>query len=138
MSRGIVAVAVQAAVKTDPGRAVFFDVNGSFLASVMVGALPDMITFTPDGQYVLTADEGEPDDAYLVDPEGSVSIIDVRGNIRKLKQSAVRTATFTAFNDAALDPSVRIFGAGASVAQDVEPEYITVSRDSRTATRTTS
>jgi len=131
--KGVVAVAVQAPVKTDPGSAVFFDTDGRFLARVQVGALPDMITFTPDGQFALTANEGEPNDAYTVDPEGSVSIIDVRGNLKKLKQSDVRTATFTAFNGATLDPSVRVFGPGATVAQDLEPEYITVSRDSRTA-----
>ena len=38
-----------------------------------------------------------------------------------------------AFNGAALDPSVRVFGPNASVAQDLEPEYITISHDSRTA-----
>jgi len=131
--QGVVAVAVQAPVKTDPGRAVFFDTNGKLLAAVQVGALPDMITFTPNGQYALVANEGEPNAGYTIDPEGSVSIVDVRGNLRKLKQSDVRTATFTAFTKAALDPSVRIFGPGATVAQDLEPEYITVSHDSRTA-----
>jgi hypothetical protein len=45
----------------------------------------------------------------------------------------VSTATFGAFNDAALDPSIRIFGPGATVAQDLEPEGIAISPDSRTA-----
>ncbi|MCA9957257.1 MAG: hypothetical protein KC434_21160, partial [Anaerolineales bacterium] len=40
---------------------------------------------------------------------------------------------FTAFNGAALDPSVRIFGPNSTVAQAVEPEYIAVSADSSTA-----
>ncbi|MBE2214183.1 MAG: esterase-like activity of phytase family protein [Opitutaceae bacterium] len=133
VSRGLVAVAVQAVDKTQPGKAVFFDTNGGYLASVTVGALPDMITFTPNGQFALTANEGEPNADYTVDPEGSVSIIDVRGNIRKLKQSDVRTAAFTGWNSTPLDASVRVFGPGATVAQDLEPEYITVSRDSRTA-----
>ena len=58
---GIVVAAVQNDVKTDPGWAVFFDVNGNLLTFVQVGALPDMITFTPDGLTVLVANEGEPD-----------------------------------------------------------------------------
>ena len=44
---------------------------------MQVGALPDMLTFTPDGDYLLVANEGEPSGygAGHVDPEGSVSII---------------------------------------------------------------
>jgi hypothetical protein len=101
--------------------------------AVEVGALPDMLVFTPDGKRVLVANEGEPNDAYDVDPEGSVSIIDLPNDITKLTQANVRTATFDKFNDAELDPSIRIFGPGATVAQDLEPEYITVSKDSKTA-----
>lgn len=133
VDRGIVAVAVQANLKTDPGMAVFFDVHGTLLNAVEVGALPDMITFTPDGDKVLVANEGEPNDAYTVDPEGSVSIIDIAHGIRRLRQSDVVTADFKKFNNAKLDPSIRIFGPNATVAQDLEPEYITVSKDSKEA-----
>jgi hypothetical protein len=140
---GVVAVAMQAAVKTDAGKAVFFDIDGNLAGQVTVGALPDMITFSPNGRYVLVANEGEPSDDYQTDPEGSVSIIQPkfgkiknpqgRGKVLALKSATVRTAGFTAFNNATLDSSVRIFGPGASVAQDLEPEYITVAADSRTA-----
>jgi hypothetical protein len=131
--KGLMAAAVEADPKTQPGRAVFFDAEGALLASVEVGALPDMLTFTPDGRRVLVANEGEPNDAYDVDPEGSVSIIDLPGDVAGLTQAHVRTASFVKFNDAELDSSIRIFGPGATVAQDLEPEYITVSSDSRTA-----
>ncbi|MEY3690356.1 MAG: hypothetical protein RJB57_11, partial [Actinomycetota bacterium] len=77
VKNGMVACAVSAAVKTDPGLAVFFDTSGNFVASVTVGALPDMITFTPDGTKAITANEGEPSLDYAVDPEGSISVIDV-------------------------------------------------------------
>jgi 2',3'-cyclic-nucleotide 2'-phosphodiesterase/3'-nucleotidase/5'-nucleotidase len=73
---GIVAVAVEAAEATDPGKVAFFDADGGFLGAVEVGALPDMLTFTPDGARVLVANEGEPGN---VDPKGSVSIIDISG-----------------------------------------------------------
>lgn len=133
---GIVAVAI-AAEKPADGAVAFFDTDGNFISSVTVGAEPDMITFTPNGQRVLVANEGEPLDYCTPgldhDPEGSVSIIDVRGGVENLSQSDVTTATFTQFNDAELDPSIRVFGPDASVAQDFEPEYITISHDSKTA-----
>jgi DNA-binding beta-propeller fold protein YncE len=122
---GLVAVAVEADIKTDPGKALFFTRGGRFIDSVEVGALPDMLTFTPDGNYVLVANEGEPNDDYTIDPEGSVSVIDLR-------TMNVATADFTAFNGN-VPAGVRVFGPGASAAQDFEPEYITVSADSSTA-----
>lgn len=130
---GVVAVAVENAVKQNNGKVVFFTANGVFLSQVDVGALPDMLTFTPDGTKVLVANEGEPNSAYTVDPEGSISIIDVSRGAANVMQSDVRTADFTAFNNAVLDASIRIFGPNATVAQDLEPEYITVSSDSKTA-----
>jgi 2',3'-cyclic-nucleotide 2'-phosphodiesterase/3'-nucleotidase/5'-nucleotidase len=130
---GIVAVAVEATVRTDPGSVAFFDTNLNFVSSVPVGAVPDMITFSPNGRYVLTANEAEPAIDYSVDPEGSVSIIDLSTGVANLTAANVSTAGFTAFNNAVLDPSIRIFGPGATVAQDIEPEYIAVSKDSKTA-----
>ena len=133
---GLVAVAIEAHVKTDPGTVAFFDAYGSLLSAVTVGALPDMLTFTPNGRFVLVANEGEPNSygqPTSVDPEGSVSIIDLAGGASGLTQADVTDAGFRAFNQAALDPSIRHFGPGATVAQDMEPEYIAVSQDSRTA-----
>jgi len=131
---GLVAVAAEASPKTNPGKVFFFDSGGTPLSSVTVGSLPDMVTFTPDGKRVLVANEGEPNN-YLpnnTNPEGSVSIIEV-DHPETLTDADVITAGFAAFNGAVLDPSIRIFGPGATVAQDLEPEYITVSHDSKTA-----
>jgi hypothetical protein len=130
VKRGIVAAAVEANVKTDHGKAVFFDTDGNYLNAVTVGALPDMVTFTPDGKKVLVANEGEPSNDYTIDPEGSVSIIDIDFGVQN---ADVTTANFRAFNSARLNSSIRIFGPNATVAQDLEPEYIAVSDDSRTA-----
>ena len=129
---GIVAVAVEADPKQDPGSVVFFDIRGVFLSQVQVGALPDMVAFTPDGSKVLVANEGEPNDDYTVDPEGSVSVIDMTPGAANLSNGDVTEVNFQAFNGQDLSP-VRIFGPGATVAQDLEPEYITVSTDSATA-----
>lgn len=129
----LLAVAAPAAEKTDPGIVLFLDPNGEVLAQVTVGALPDMLTFTPDGRHVVVANEGEPNDDYTIDPVGSISIIDVSAGVNALSDADVRTAGFAQFNDAALDPRIRIYGPNATVAQDLEPEYAAISADSTTA-----
>jgi 2',3'-cyclic-nucleotide 2'-phosphodiesterase/3'-nucleotidase/5'-nucleotidase len=130
---GVLVAAIEADVKQDPGVVAFYDVDGALLSAVTVGALPDMLRFTPNGDYLLVANEGEPSDDYTNDPEGSVSVIDLRGGIESLTEADVRTADFGGWAVEDLDPSVRIYGPGATVAQDLEPEYITVSHDSKTA-----
>lgn len=125
VKNGVVAVAVEAATATDPGSVKFYDVNGNLQNTVAVGALPDMLTFTPDGSKIVVANEGEPG---AVDPEGTISIIDISGGVGS---ASVATANFQAFNgqEATLRAQgVRLF-PGVSTANDVEPEYITVSAD---------
>lgn len=128
-SRNLVAVAVQAQKKTDAGTIVFLTPDGTVKRTATVGALPDMVTFTHDGRRLLVANEGEPDcyGAGCTDPEGTVSIIDV---IPMKPELAVRTVNFAGVP---LPAGVRIFGPGASAAQDLEPEYIAVSEDDRKA-----
>lgn len=132
VSNGILAAAISANPSTDPGLVMFADTDGNNQVTVTVGALPDMITFTPDGTKLLSANEGEPNGDYSVDPEGSVSIIDVTGGLAGIDQSDVTTLSFNAFDSqlaTLLADGVRIFGPGATVSQDLEPEYITVSDD---------
>lgn len=132
VSNGILAAAISANPSTDPGIVMFADTDGDNQVTVSVGALPDMITFTPDGTKLLSANEGEPNGDYSIDPEGSVSIIDVTGGLADIDQSDVTTLNFNAFDSqlaTLLAEGVRIFGPGASVSQDLEPEYITVSDD---------
>ena len=138
MDKGVVAVAVEAPIKTDPGAVRFFDTNGSAThPGVTVGALPDMLTFTPNHDYLLVANEGEPSGygtppagQTFADPEGSVSVIDIRRGLEKLTQAQVRTASFAGVS---IPAGVRIFGPGATAPQDLEPEYIAPAKNSRTA-----
>lgn len=128
-----IAVAVENEQSTARGQVVFFDFKGHILNSVEVGVLPDMLCFTPDGNKVLVANEGAPSNDYKIDPEGSVSIIDIEGGIEKAK---VYHAGFSAFNRRKFElikRGVRIYGPDSTVAQDLEPEYITVSKDSKIA-----
>jgi hypothetical protein len=120
------------------------DINGNFISKVKAGANADNIVFTKDGSKLLVANEGEPNVGYTIDPEGSVSIINLAGGAAGLTQANVQTAGFTSFNSpTVIDPKIRIFGRiqttggaflrNSTVAEDLEPEYITVSDDGTTA-----
>ncbi len=131
VNNGLVAVAIEADNKQAAGRIVFFDTDGNYLNDVPAGALPDMLIFTNDGQKVIVANEGEPDDDYVVDPEGSVTIVDVSAGA--INATAMQIP-FTNWNDrkmSLVNRGVRIFGNNGlqSVAQDLEPEYIALSAD---------
>lgn len=130
------AVAVEAAVKQDNGYVAFYQTDGTFLSAVEAGALPDMVAFTPDGNTALVANEGEPNGDYSVDPEGSVTLIDLSSGAGTVTSANVTHLRFTAFNaggNKSLGSDVRTSSKSASVAQDLEPEYIAVSADSSTA-----
>jgi len=128
VANGIMAVASEADPTQDPGTVVFFDTDGAMLGQVEAGALPDALVFTPDGTKVIVANEGEPNGDYTVDPEGTVSIIDLSGGAGA---ATVVHVGFTDFNGGGaraseLPRDVRIYGPNASVAQDLEPEYVAV------------
>lgn len=128
---GKLAAAIESLDKQANGKvAVFKTDDYSEVKVITVGALPDMITYSNDGKYILTANEGEPNDTYTNDPVGSVSIISVTENY------AVTTLDFAGFEGqkaALVAKGFRIFGPGLNFAKDIEPEYITVSDDSKTA-----
>lgn len=139
--RGLVAVAVERALPDDTqqlGVVAFYDQNGTFLQSVTAGALPDMVAITPDGEFAVVANEGEPNQDYTHDPEGSITIVWLKELNMGLPipGNHVRTARFTRFDserDALIAQGVRLHGPGASVSQDLEPEYVTISEDGSTA-----
>jgi len=121
---GVVAAAVAPADPLAKGAVVLFTTAGSLLGAVPTGYLPDSVTFTPDGTKVLSADEGQPScsGSTVVDVPGSVTIIDVAS----LTSS---TATFTA---ADVVSGVRV-NLPTPDADELEPEYIVILPDSRTA-----
>ncbi|MEM1322655.1 MAG: esterase-like activity of phytase family protein [Bacteroidota bacterium] len=133
--KNLVAAAVENDNAQENGQIVFFDTDGNFLRSIEAGPLPDMVTFSPDGTKVLSANEGEPDDDYVVDPEGSVTLVDLSAGIDAATATQI---TFDAFNDqkaALMNRGIRIFGndGAVTVAQDLEPEFISVSPDNALA-----
>ena len=131
---GVVVAAVEADTVDGNGTVVFYDSTTlDVLNSITVGVLPDMVTFTPDGTKVITANEGQPNDDYTVDPEGTVSVIDVSGGVATASHTLLTFAAFDGQLTSLRSQGVRVFGPNASVSQDMEPEYVAVSADSKTA-----
>ncbi len=132
-----VAVAIEADDKQDNGIIALYDSEDlSLLATYSAGALPDMVTLSADGNYILSANEGEPSGDYSNDPQGSVTIVDISAGY---DSAVVHQVGFEAFNSGGsraseLPSGVRISGPdGTTVAQDLEPEYLTLSEDGSTA-----
>ena len=125
---GILAVALENLSNTQANGSIvtYNTTTQNTINTYTAGALPDMVTFSPDGKYIIAANEGEPSDNYLNDPEGTITIIDLSAN-------QTHQLTFTAFNGVNIGNKFRVFGPNASLAQDVEPEYIAVSDDSKYA-----
>ncbi|MGG3928630.1 choice-of-anchor I family protein [Metabacillus fastidiosus] len=127
---GYIAIAAPAKNKTNDGHVVFMTTGGEYIAHVKVGALPDMLTFTPDGKKVLVANEGEPSDDYKVNPEGSVSIIDISKGVKNIKNNSVTTVRF---DEKAVDKDVRKIQPKNSYAVELEPEYIVTDKGGKYA-----
>jgi Ca2+-binding RTX toxin-like protein len=133
VKNNLVAVAIQNTDGLGSGKVAFFDTNGNFLSAVEVGVLPDMLVFTPDGKKVVVANEGEPQTNG--DPQGSVSIIDLSNGVNNLTQNNVANANFQAFvgqEDLLRARGVRIF-PNKTIAEDAEPEFISIAPDGQTA-----
>jgi hypothetical protein len=118
---GLAALALEARPdRRLPGRVVFYDTRTRKRTgnSVVVGALPDMITFAESGKLVLVANEATPnavaDTSYTTpDPPGTVSIIDVK------RRTLVGSPGFA---------GVTQTGANlrTNSGMDFEPEYIAI------------
>ena len=136
VKNGVIAVASPNSITENDGKVVFFSTNGDYIKELTVGNLPDNILFTPDGKYLLTANEGQPTKNYSIDPEGSVSIIDLQKGIANTTQADVKTLFFTNFNiiEATIIASgVRKTQKTSTLSKDLEPEYIAVASNSKKA-----
>jgi len=138
----LMAIAVKAEPKTELGVVAFYNLdtlgNATYLKKVTVGSLPDGMAFTPDGSKLVVANEGELSVDFAtddIDPVGSISIIAVTNGV---PADTATTLDFSAFNSgesraSELPSDVRIGRPGATVAQDIEPEYVTISADNSKA-----
>jgi hypothetical protein len=131
VNNGLLAAAIESDPKTSPGKVVIWNTTDlSVKGVVTVGALPDMVTFSPNGKYIVSANEGEPNEDYTLDPKGTISIIRLPG----LNVSNLDFSSFSAEANFLKSKGFRTPGPeGTAFAEDVEPEYVAVSHDSRTA-----
>lgn len=126
--QGLVAVAIENADKQQNGIiALYRSDTLEVITTYTAGALPDMVSFSKDGRYIASANEGEPNADYNIDPEGSVTLVDLTNGPLQAKVTQI---DFKAFNlgqprHAELTEKVRISTPNATVAQDLEPEYLT-------------
>ncbi|KAI8473100.1 MAG: hypothetical protein J3K34DRAFT_412218 [Monoraphidium minutum] len=123
------------------GRVFFYggDDMSTLLGFVEVGYLPDSITWNADCSVLLAANEAEANSYGQADsfnPEGSVSVVEVKwfdsvaaSTCGALVCTVHKEATFTAFDaqrESLVAAGVRIYSPGATVAQDLEPEFCTI------------
>ncbi|MBT2152961.1 choice-of-anchor I family protein [Pseudoalteromonas tetraodonis] len=142
----LLAVAMAATNVGEAGQIAFYNIGGDtpvFIKNVTVGTLPDMVTFSHDGAKVVVANEGEPNGDYSIDPEGTISIIDINnGTIADTAMSI----NFQAYNNqqAELEAQGLVFAnptgrtingnlINTTVAMDLEPEYVSISKDNKYA-----
>ena len=125
--KNLIAASIKEKNADAPGNVQIFNNDGEKLAEYKTGALPDNIAFSPDGRYLLTANEGEPSDDYKIDPEGSFTLIDLSNGIQNATVKQIM------FNNVKLPAGARIVKPGSSFAEDAEPEYIAFSPDGKMA-----
>lgn len=124
----ILAVAVQDEDYRKEGHILVLDKDGNFKKAFECGVQPDMVTFTKDGKYILSADEGEPREGYsngAVDPKGSVTIVN-------LDNEDIKKIEFDIDREKALNEGV-LLKKDSNPLEDLEPEYIAISDDNKTA-----
>ncbi|MFO1075323.1 MAG: choice-of-anchor I family protein [Geminicoccaceae bacterium] len=137
-SGGLVALTAEA---IDPvsagGKVLLLDRNGRLLRAFAVGSGPERVAFTPNGLTIVASIQGEKDTDHAIDPKGGVAVIDLKRGIRRAE---VRFADFSAFDSAALVAQGVRIGPNPSAPDqlqpavlDLEPHFVTVSDDSRTA-----
>lgn len=138
IANGIAALAIgNTSNRMLPGTVLLYDTATRSLRtgtnSYTVGALPDMLTFTPDGRRILVANEGTPSvygsrigtsvprvyGPAPSDPPGSVSVIDLTTN------------SVTTIGLAGTPESGSFIRKNTGM--DYEPEYIAVSPDGKKA-----
>ncbi len=131
----IVAAAIEADPATDDGAVALYDaVSLDLTTTVPVGPLPDKVTISPDEQYVVVANEGEPGDT--TDPAGSVSVIALGNDPQFTDVSTVSFTQFDGQEDALREEGVHLVSPGdgeTTAATVIEPEFVTITPDSQTA-----
>lgn len=136
VKNGLVAAAIANSNPTSPGVIAVYSTEGVLRRLISAGALPDHVSFSPDGNYLLSANEGEPSGTFgqpdFVDPRGTITLVDLRNGLDKAPITQIDFTAFDGRENELRARGVRIFPA-RSASRDFEPEYIAVSPDSTRA-----
>jgi hypothetical protein len=140
---GLVAVAVERDPAQEPGAIALYDADSLDLSDVVeVGALPNKVTITPNGEYVLSANEGEPNfDEPAGERTDPMGVGERHRRARGSRGGDRRNPLVRGVRRRRREPSRgRSQSHGASAedddpkpSTDFEPEYVTVTPDSGTA-----
>lgn len=131
VKNGILAVSYASSQPGANGFVALFDAStGSLINTVEVGPGPDQIVFTADGSKLLVANEAEPFSvgSTVINPEGSVSIIDIANGENAAVATTISFEALDGFEAVLKQAGVGVL-TGQAASQDIEPEYITVSPD---------
>ncbi len=139
----LVGVAVEPPNAQANGRLAFYSTETLQLQEdVEVGALPDKVTLSPDGDFAVSANEGEPaydeEPGSRTDPSGSISVVTLTDGV---DDASVETLGFEAYDGDVASlraEGARIYGASAQVedpqpSTDFEPEFVSLTDDGQTA-----
>jgi len=131
VKNGVLAIAVEAKDPQKAGAIVLYNTDGKPIHSFTAGVMPDMVAFSSNGQLILSANEGKASEDQSSDPEGSITLVTL--NSASIKSSNVEQIRFDHFTRDSIDPLINVSPKAKTVAQDLEPESITISPDSKTA-----
>lgn len=129
--KDLIGVAVQAAGTNDNGVIVLMDYKQNIVAVIEAGVQPDMVTFTKDGNKILTANEGEPREGYgegTVDPMGTITVADISSGVENASVQNVTFESWDARREELTEAGV-IIKKNTNPSVDFEPEYIAVNNE---------
>lgn len=130
ISNGNIAMAIENTNRQEKGIIVVYNTKSlQEIHSYEAGALPDMIAYDSKGNYIVSANEGEPSDDYLTDPKGSVTIVNTKTKEVATLDFSVFDTEMNVFNE----NEVLVLGKNTTFSSDIEPEYVTISKDGITA-----
>ena len=129
--KDLIGVAGQAAGTNDNGVIVLMDYKQNIVAVIEAGVQPDMVTFTKDGNKILTANEGEPREGYgegTVDPMGTITVADISSGVENASVQNVTFESWDARREELTEAGV-IIKKNTNPSVDFEPEYIAVNNE---------
>ena len=135
LSGNTLAVSFDGPTPGSNGAVALFDVasagtGATWRATASVGAVPDMLVFTPDGSTILAAIEGEPAPGYTIDPAGGLALINATTGVATFFGFSSFDAQAAALRSQGVKLTYGLPGtpnAQALPSLDLEPEYITIS-----------